>query len=61
MVVDAGEDIGKIVLRVEAGEFGGLDDGYRIGDDLASDIGTASHQSPAVLRSLAGPIWSSTA
>ena len=38
MIMDAFENVGKIVLRVEVVEFGGLDDGHRADQGFRADL-----------------------
>jgi hypothetical protein len=41
VVSDAVEDIGQIVLRIDAAHLGGFDDGVDAGGALSTGIGTA--------------------
>ncbi len=39
-VIDSGEDVGEVSLRIEPIVLGYLDDGHRIGQSLAAGVGT---------------------
>ena len=43
MIVDPGEHVGEVGLRIEVGHLGGLDDGHRVGKGFAAGIGAGEH------------------